>query len=56
MNFKQKHKLASKTANMIINVILKLSDEDIIRLINLLCEELKKRGIEDVRSCSDFLN
>ena len=54
MNIKQKQTLASKTANIIINLILKLSDEDIIRLTDLLCEELRKRGIEYVRGCSGF--
>lgn len=56
MNLKQKHKLANKTANWIINCILKLKDEDLINLFELLSNELKKRGIEDVRSCSDFLD
>lgn len=56
MNLKQKQKLACKTANWIINSILKMRDEDLIQFFNLLSEELKKRGIEDVRSCSDFLD
>lgn len=56
MNLKQKHKLASKTANWIINCILKLKDEDLIKLFELISNELKKRGIIDVRSCSDFFN
>lgn len=56
MNFKQKHKLANKTANWIINSILKMKDEDLIKFFDLLSNELKKRGIEDVRSCSDFFD
>ena len=56
MNLKQKHKLANKTANWIINSILKMRDEDLIQFFELLSEELKKRGIEDVRSCSDFFD
>ena len=56
MNIKQKHKLANKTANWIINSILKMKDEDLIKFFDLLSNELKKRGIEDVRSCADFLD
>ena len=56
MNLKQKHKLANKISNWIINSILKLKDEDLIKLFELISNELKKRGLEDVRSCSDFLN
>ena len=56
MNLKQKHKLSNKMANWIINSILKLKDEDLLKLFELISNELKKRGIEDVRSCSDFLD
>lgn len=56
MNLKQKHKLANKTANWIISSILRMQDKDLIKFFDLLSEELKKRGIEDVRSCADFLD
>lgn len=56
MNFKQKNKLANKTANWIINSILRLKDEDLILFYDLISKELKKRGIEDVRSCTDFFD
>lgn len=56
MNLKQKHKLANKTANWIINSILKMKDEDLILFFDLISKELKKRGIEDVRSCTDFFD
>lgn len=56
MNLKQKNKLANKTAIAIINLILKLNDEALINLFIIISNELKKRGIEDVRSCSDFLD
>lgn len=56
MNLKQKHKLANQTANLIINIILKMKDDDLIQFLNLILEELKKRGIEDVRCCSDFFD
>lgn len=56
LNVKQKTKLANKTANWIISSILRMQDKDLIMFFELLSEELKKRGIEDVRSCADFLD
>lgn len=57
MNRKQRrNRKAYKVANWIINSILKLEDFDLIDFYILIEEELKKRGYEDVRSCTDFLN
>ena len=56
MNFKQKSKLANKTANWIVKSILKLSDENLIEFYKLIEKELEKRGIVYVRSCSEFFD
>lgn len=52
----RRNKKANKTANWIINSILKLNDDDLILFFDLISKELKKRGIEDVRSCTDFFD
>ena len=50
----RRNKKANKIANWIVNTILKLDNFYLINFYILIQEELKKRGIEDVRSCSEF--
>lgn len=54
MFIKLRDNIAYKVSNWILKIVLKLDDKDLIAYYAFIEIELKKRGIEDVRSCADF--
>lgn len=57
MNREQRrNKKVNKVAKWIVDSILKLNDENLLEFYKLIEKELEKRGIVDVRSCTEFFN